>query len=272
MKFSFSVIAAAIVCAALPLVLPLAALAATPAKPSQKEAAQVVGLFEGMESGDLQVKLIPKDSTEGTVTIRNKTDKPLSIKLPEAFAGVPVLAQFGNNAGANFGGGDVGFGNGNGGQNQAIGGGMNLGMGQGQQNGGIFNVGPEKSVKMKIVAVCLEHGKKEPSPRVPYELIPIESFAKSAEVGEVVKMLAQGALDQLSAQAAVWHLQNGLSWKELAAMIGAKHLDGRVERFFTSKQIEKAQAAVETGTERAAKAAQGQPAAASPGEALASQK
>jgi hypothetical protein len=65
-------------------------------------------------------------------------------------------------------------------------------------------------------------------------------------------------------------LQNGLTWKELAGKIGAKHLDGRVERFFTSVQIEKAQAAVETGTQRAAKAAE-QPAATSPGEELASQ-
>lgn len=272
MKYSFSVGAAAFVFAALPLValalatMPFAARAASPATPSQKEAAQVVGLFEGMESGDLEVKLIPKDSTEGTVTIRNKTGKPLSIKLPEAFAGVPVLAQF-DVGGANFGAGNLGVGGGNGGgQNQAIGGGMNVGMGQGPQMGGIFNVGPEKVAKLKIVAVCLEHGKRDPNPRVPYKLIPIESFAKSAEVGEVVKMLVQGELDQLSAQAAVWHLQNGLTWEELAGKIGAKHLDGRTKRFFTSLQIEKAKAAVETGTERAAKAA------ASPGEALATQE
>ena len=46
-----------------------------------------------MEKGQIAVKLIPKDSTQCRVLIENKTDKPLTVKLPETFAGVPVLAQ-----------------------------------------------------------------------------------------------------------------------------------------------------------------------------------
>ncbi len=45
-----------------------------------------------MEKGDISVKVIPKDSTQCRVLIENKTDQPLSVKLPDAFAAVPVLA------------------------------------------------------------------------------------------------------------------------------------------------------------------------------------
>ena len=54
---------------------------------------QTVEMFAAIEKGDIAVKLIPKDSTQCRVLIENKTDKPLNVKLPEAFAGVPVLAQ-----------------------------------------------------------------------------------------------------------------------------------------------------------------------------------
>ena len=60
-------------------------------------------MFAAIEKGDISVKLIPKDSTESQVLIKNETDKPLNVKLPDAFAGVPVLAQQGG-----FGGGGGG--------------------------------------------------------------------------------------------------------------------------------------------------------------------
>ena len=52
-----------------------------------------VEMFSAIEKGQINVKLIPKDSTHCRVMIENKTDKPLNVKLPETFAGVPVLAQ-----------------------------------------------------------------------------------------------------------------------------------------------------------------------------------
>src|SRR6185295_7819714 len=51
-----------------------------------------VDLFKGMESEQLKVKLIVKDATEANLVIENKTDKPLNVQLPAAFAGVHVLA------------------------------------------------------------------------------------------------------------------------------------------------------------------------------------
>ncbi len=54
---------------------------------------KTVEMFEAIQNGDIAVQLIPKDSTQCRVLIENKTDQPLNVKLPEAFAGVPALAQ-----------------------------------------------------------------------------------------------------------------------------------------------------------------------------------
>ena len=68
-------------------------------------AVKTVELFAAMESGEIDVKLIPKNSKQATVLIENKGDQPLRIKLPDAFAGVPVLAQMGMGGMGGMGGG-----------------------------------------------------------------------------------------------------------------------------------------------------------------------
>jgi hypothetical protein len=216
---------------------------------ASKPTANVVELFAAMEAGQIEVKVFPKDAAGGNITVKNKTDKPLTIKLPPAFAGVPVLGQLGGDLG---GGGDpLGGGGGGGGGNQGFGGGGMGGMGGGMGGmggmmgggGGMFNVGPDKVTKIKFVSVCLDHGLKDPSPRVEYKLVPIESYAKDPAVTEVIKLLVRGKIDQHSAQAAAWHLQNGLSWEELARKVGAKHLNGSVEPYFTAAHLQRALAA-----------------------------
>lgn len=115
----------------------------------------------------------------------------------------------------------------------------------------MFNVAPEKVTKIKIVAVCLDHGKKDPNPKVPYQLVRIESYAKSPQVSELIKMLIRGEIDQHSAQAAAWHLQNSLTWEALFQKVGAKHINGSTEPYFTPDQLDRALAATEIARERA---------------------
>jgi len=214
---------------------------------AEKNSGERVELFAAIKAGDIEVKLVPKDSTTGIAMITNKTKKPLNIQLPTAFAGVPVLGQIG--IGGGIGGGAMDGGNG-GGQNQAFGGGMmgggmggmggmgGGGFGGGGMGGGFFNVGPEKVGKIKFAAVCLEHGKADPNPRVAYDIKPIDSYTSNPEVIAVVQMLGRGEIDQRSAQAAAWHLENGMSWQELATKIGAKHLNGTTEPYFTPSQMQ----------------------------------
>ena len=225
--------------------------------------AEVVELFDAMKKGTVEATIVLRDATRGTVMLKNKTKQPLRIQLPEAFAAVPVLAQFGGNAGG-LGGGGGGLGGGGlggGGGNQAVGGGLGGGgLGQGGAvggggfgggGGGFFNVAPDAVGKIKVATVCLEHGKEDPKPRIEYQLKPIQSFTKNQKVVEVLMMLGRGEMPQEVAQAATWHLANNLSWEELAHKIKVKHLNGSVEYYFSRSQVALAMQVALAATRRA---------------------
>jgi hypothetical protein len=214
----------------------LTALAtADDARPAKEEVAKprTVEMFKAIDDKEIEVKFIPKNSKGATVLVKNLTDKPLSVKMPEAFASVPVLAQAGFGGGVGGGGGGVQAGGGGFG-----GGGMGMGGG-GMGGGGFFNVAPEKVGKIKVATVCLEHGKRDPRPRTPIKLIPLEEWTDRPAVVELCKMLGRGAIDQRSAQAAAWHLQNDMSWQELASK-EIKHVTGAREPYFHRAEIMRA--------------------------------
>lgn len=94
-----------------------------------------------------------------------------------------------------------------------------MGMGM-----GMMRVAGSRSLKMKVTTVCLEHGKKDPTPRVPYKMIPAEQFTENPQVLEVCRMLGYNRMPQNVAQAATWHLTDNLSWQELASKV--KSYDG----------------------------------------------
>ena len=52
------------------------------------------------------------------------------------------------------------------------------------------------------------------------------------EVIELCRMLGSGQLNQSAAQAAAWHFTDDLTWIELVNKIGARHLNGTVDRYF----------------------------------------
>lgn len=131
---------------------------------------KAVELFQAMDQGLVEVKLVPKNSLQSSIQVTNKTDKEIVVDMPTAFAGVPVLAQpmggmmggrggmmgggmggamggmgggmFGEAAGGRGGRGQGGMGGGRGGQgggNQSIGGGMGGGRGgMGGMGGGMM--------------------------------------------------------------------------------------------------------------------------------------
>jgi len=226
-----------------------------------KQPATTVEMFAGMKNGDIDVKFIAMDSTRGNVMIQNKTKKPLSVKLPDAFAAVPVLAQRGR-AGGLGGGGGIG---GQGGMNQSMGGGMG-GMGGGMMGGGgmgggmmggggmggFMNIPAEKTAKFKVPLVCLEHGKPDPRASVPYELKPIESFTQNTSVQQLCSMLGYGNLNQRVAQVAAWNLTDGMSFEQLAAK-QLEVLGSPPQPYFSQQEV---QAAVAVVNQAAAQAAQ----------------
>lgn len=115
----------------LAVALPLTAVRANAADDVKKDAdqSQAVELFQAIDDGLVEVKLTPKSSLKSSIAVTNKTDKPITVEMPSAFAGVPVLAQPGG-----FGGGMMG------GMGGMMGGGRG-GMGAGGFGGGMFGEG-----------------------------------------------------------------------------------------------------------------------------------
>jgi len=115
--------------------------------------------------------------------------------------------------------------------------------------GGMMNVPPEKVGKLKVPTVCLEHGKDEPRPKVPYEIKPIAEFTDRAEVHEICRMVGNG-MNQRVAQAAAWHLANDMSWRELAGK-QLRFANGTRAPYFNPVEIRAAMRAATLATQLA---------------------
>jgi hypothetical protein len=245
--------------------------------PPQKvdESLDHIDVFEGIEKGVLDVKMIPKDAMGGNMLIENKGDKPLNVDFPAAFIGKQVLKQFGGGGGGFGGGGQQGGGGGfgGGGGGQAQGGGLGGGGGQGGLGGGgggfggqggggggggFFSVPADKVVRVTYRSVCLEHGKPEPNSRMAYRIGKVEEFSDNPVLEETLKMVASGQLDPQAGQAATWHLTDKMSWEQLAAK-SIPHIGRPATPYFTPETLARAQnihvAAVARAKERDEKSA-----------------
>ncbi len=193
-------------------------------------------LFAAIDAGALSVRIVAHDSEGGNVYFENLSGKPLTVNLPEAVAMVQVLKQgfFNNNQnGGNSNGvnGNSGLSNVSGGGQQ--GGAQSLGSGFGQQsnngnnNGNnipqgignnFFSIPPERVAQVPFKSVCLNYGKPDPSPRMTYKPVPIETYSQDQVLQETVRIFGRGGMDRTVAQAAAWHQTDKLSWNDLASI------------------------------------------------------
>jgi hypothetical protein len=211
-------------------------------------------LLQAEKDGLVGVKYIHNDSRSAQIVVTNRSDRPLTLRLPEVFAGVPVLAQMG-------GGGMAGFGAAGAGAAPQTSGGaapQQAGMGiGGAQGGGMFSLPPEKTRVVKVTTVCLEHGKPEPSPLRSYKLVELDSYSADPRLEQLMQSIGKGEVSQKVAQAAAWHIANGLTWQQLAAE-KIDHAGGVPdEPFFTPAELQAAFRVVEIVTKRAEAGATG---------------
>jgi hypothetical protein len=205
-------------------------------------AQQEVGFFDGMRDGQLDAKIVAMNDHLARLFITNKTQQPLNIKLPEAFAAVP-LAQFGGGGGGGRAGGGGGGRSGgsrsssSSGQNQSGGGGLGGGGGGRGGGGGLYSVPPEKTSEIDAPLLCLDHGLRDPSSSVPYKVVPAEEHIDRPAVIELLKAFGRGELQHGAAQAAAWHLNNDLSWDELAAKKQGTKRSMYRPPYFSTEQI-----------------------------------
>jgi len=219
-----------------------------------------VEMFDAISKGEIEVSLRARDATKANIIFKNNSDKPLAIEMPEVFAAVPVLRQglggggFGGGGGGQGGGGQGG---GQGGGNQGIGGGGGQGGGQGGGGqgggggGGVFNIPPGRTGRLAIKTVCLEEGKPDPRSSIKYKLIPLQELSTDPRIAEMLRMLSYGEISQPVAQAAAWHVQDGLSWRELLVKNKLERMDGYYERYFQPQHLHFAQRVVTASQERA---------------------
>ena len=202
--------------------------------------APTVELFEAVESGQLEVKFIPKDDKQARVRIKNTSDKPLTVRLPEAFAAKPVLAQAGQ----------LPLGILPGANNNQNGAAQNLGSTFNGQNNGpggrVFNVPAEKTAELRVPCVCLDYGKPTPRPAIPYEIVRLDVVCQEASLANLLAKLDRG--NQHEVQAAAWHLANGMTWQELAA-VRIEHLVEPSEPYFSLRQLQRAKDLVSAATD-----------------------
>lgn len=182
------------------------------------DGAAEVDLFKAIEDDQIEVGVIQGAMKGGKLFIKNKTDKPLSVRIPKAFGTRPVMGQ------------DMGMGGGN----QLLGGnGMGMGMGGGM--GGFQNIPAEKVTAVKYQSVCLEYGKPEPNANIAYEICPIEECTQKPEVICLVESL--GSVDLRSAQFAAWHMNSGTPVEHLATET-VLHANGVRSTNFSRQEVQ----------------------------------
>ena len=198
-----------------------------------------VMLFDAMKDGLVKVDVKANNPFSATVTVSNISDEHLLVDLPTSFALTPVLAQYGGYGGGGmggYGGGMMGGMGGMGGYGGGMGGYGGGGMGGygGGGYGGRYNIvddlsesnrktgrsyklAPKKYIKETVRTVCLEHGKADPTPKMKYEMRPLSDVTPRKEVQVLCELRGNDAVHPDVVQAAVWNLNNDMSWDELNA-------------------------------------------------------
>ena len=206
------------------------------------ESTSSVEFFDAVEQGQVNAKFIALNDHAARLILTNNLKQPLNLKLPEAFAGVPVAAQFGGGrggGGGGRGGGGGGRSAGGGGQQQSVGGGGGgIGGGGGRGGGGgFFSLPPERTERLDVAVLCLDHGLRDPSSSAPYKIVRPEAVIDRPAVIDLLTAFGRGEMEHAGAQAAAWHLNNDLSWKDLAAKLQGTKRSLRRPPYFTAEQI-----------------------------------
>jgi hypothetical protein len=107
-----------------------------------------------------------------------------------------------------------------------------------------FLVPAGKTVAVRAPTVCLHYGRREPTPRMSYRLVAIETVSEDPRLALILGGMAHGHVSQKVAQAAAWHLSSGRTWEQLAAEV-IKQAGGDPDLpFFSAAELAAAQRAV----------------------------
>ena len=244
----------AFLCAGLIISTLVGARAAPITRLSYDADAPVVELFEGIDQGLFEVRVVMNDEYRGRVFVHNTSDQPQTEEVPKAVVGIHVLKQIGGP----FSTGQAGPLNQPFGQNNTAYGPAQAAAGQLSPSGSqsptfnsfngpgpsFFTIPPEKTVQLQMSSVCIDHGKPAPIPRMSYLLRRLDQHTANRALVKLIENADRQKTDRLALQAAAWHLANRMSWDDLTrktVTVGA----GVQRRLFAPAHLEAARALVD---------------------------
>jgi hypothetical protein len=208
--------------------------------PSAKEAAAAsaepreVEFYSALQEQMVDVQVVPSSYSSLAMRVRNNTQQPLKVRLPDAFAAVPaarmqarqmmqmqgVPASLSNIVGEGYGGNSQGLGASLAGpwwgealvQEQPA---ANAPQAQ-QPAPAHLLLPPGKMLQAQIPCFCLEFGKPDPESRVPYVICPLDELNNRPAVSEVLRQFVPQGINQYVAQLAIWHLATDVPWQMLS--------------------------------------------------------
>src|SRR5687768_10401303 len=141
--------------------------------------ADVLDLFNAIEEGAVDARVIVRDQFHAKVVLQNLSDVPVALNIPQFLAAQPILAQFqfpGLSNQQQQGPGSTAIGPQGGGLPQSVGGSPQNSSSQNNpfQGSGPFNIAPEQVRTIDLPCFCLEHGKPNPRAAIKYQLVPLE--------------------------------------------------------------------------------------------------
>lgn len=210
--------------------------------------APVVDLLSDDAKGKLQVQVIPQNEFLSRIRLENLTDQPLTVRLPKAVAAVHTIPKEKNPPRARVRDSETdpkdeeaplpGTGQAVVGSFGPMNGPANAFPHQSEE-GNALTIPAGRSVQIRLLSACAEHGKRSPISRMSYRLKPLDKQIEIETLRKVIQSYDPQTTDSLAFQAVVWHLANGLTWKALAGKTVKR--GGQTVPYFTRKQLYSAQ-------------------------------
>ncbi len=186
-------------------------------------------LFDAIARGKVEATLSLDNSRGGKLWLHNPGTQEITVRLPEAFAASPKQSPAYDNPPQSVGGGLLPV-------DESAGDDDRRRLGE-PPVGRRVTVPPEGSSDLRVVTVCLDPELPPPSPGVEYDIRPISDVTNNPAVAELCRMLAEPHTDQRAAQAAAWHLHNGIGWGLMAAWRSPRPGATFQPQYFTARQI-----------------------------------
>lgn len=175
---------------------------------------ETVQILDAARSGDLNVTVRGAGDSRVKFTIHNKTSKRLNVVIPPGLVAASATGQGFQSMGLGVPTANLGSFGAFRGNRPGAAGFRSMPMISSTTEG--LAISPGQTIDVPVPSVCLNFGLPTPTPKNVFELKDVESYSPDARVRRALKSLATLGTSQTVAQAAMWHVCNGMSSDQLA--------------------------------------------------------